>query len=361
MTAIRRLTARRLFELFVIALAIIAFWIVAGLFATSEFYRRSIAMGGATDELLPILMVQMVTALNWATLTPLLIAIAERLPLRRPLLLRNALILLALLPPIAYFRSVMGSIVLNLGEHHDVSMDMMRLSISIRTHRNVAITAMIFVVTNLVLAQREASARARRELAAQTLLARAELDGLRAQMQPHFLFLTLQTIAEIVHRDPAAADDMIVGLSDLLRRSLTLGNEPVPLSDELDFVDRTLALYQVCFRVCFNTRLAVHFDAGEDVLAARIPPLLVQQLVENAVVNGIAPAGGGAIDIRSWRDGDRLRLEVRDGGAGGRNDEEGLVPIRTRLEKLFGSAQSLTGSRDANGFVAALAMPLEAL
>jgi LytS/YehU family sensor histidine kinase len=358
MTDARPMTWRRLGELFVVALAFILIWIVAGLFATSEFYRRSIAMGGELQELFEILMYQMVTSFNWAWFTPFLIALAERLPLRRPVLLRNALILTALLPVIGLIRSIHGSVVMNLGEHHAVSIDFMRLSISIRLHRYIAITALIIVVTNLVMAQREAAERARRELAARALLARAELDGLRAQMQPHFLFLTLQTIAEVVHRDPTAADDMIVGLSDLLRRSLTLGTDPVPLSDELDFVDRTLALYQVCF----GGRLNVHCDAGEDVLDARVPPLLVQQLVENAVVNGIAPAGGGAIDIRGWRDGAQLRLEVRDGGASAaREDEEGLVLIRTRLEKLFGNAQSLTVRRETGGFVAALAMPLEAL
>jgi two-component system LytT family sensor kinase len=353
MSSTPRITSRRFAELFVVALVLIFIWLVAGLFTASEFYRRSIAMRGELEKFFEIVMVQMVTSLNWAFYTPFLIALAERLPLRKPVLLRNVLILSALLPAIGLIRSIHGSVVMNLGEHHHVSMDFMRLSVAIRLHRYIAIGALIIVVTNLVMAQREVAERGRRELAAKTLLARAELDGLRAQMQPHFLFLTLQTIADVVHRDPATADDMIVGLSDLLRRSLTLGNEPVPLFDELDFVDRTLALYAACF----DGRLAIRFDAGEDVLSARVPPLLVQQLVENAVVQGIAPAGGGAIEVRGWRDGDQLRLEVRDGGAASR-DEEGLVPIRVRLERLFEDAE-LTVRSDANGFVAAVAIPLD--
>jgi hypothetical protein len=348
-----RISRRRQAELFVVALAIVAIWLVAGLFTASEFYRRSIALGGNRDGFSEILAFQMMSSLNWALFTPFLIALAERLPLRKPVLLRNTLILTALLPPIALIRSIYGAAVQNFGEQHTVAMDFVRLSVNIRMHRYMTITALIIVVTNLVLAQREVAERGRRELAGKTLLARAELDGLRAQMQPHFLFLTLQTIADVVHRNPATADDMIVGLSDLLRRSLTLGNDPVPLFDELDFVDRTLALYATCF----DGRLAIRFDAGEDVLPARVPPLLVQQLVENAVVQGIAPAGGGAIDVRGWRDGDRLRLEVRDGGAASR-DEEGLVPIRVRLEKLFEDAE-LTVRSDANGFVAAVAIPLD--
>jgi hypothetical protein len=349
------ITPRRLLELTGIALAIIMIWLVIGLFTASEFYRRMIALQGQTEGILSVLVVQTVTALIWATLTPFLVAIAERLPLRKPVLLRNALLILAMLPAIAVFRAIVGSMALNLGEHHPVSLSMMRLSISIRTHRNIAIGAMIFVVTNLVMAQREAASRARRELAAQTLLAHAELDDLRAQMQPHFLFLTLQTIAEVVHVSPAAADDMIVGLADLLRGSLALGNEPVPLADELEFVDRSLALYQVCFR----GKLAVRFDADDDVLAARVPPLLVQQLVQNAVVNGIAPAGAGEIDIRGWRDEAQLRIAVSDSGAAlARDDAHGLAPVRTRLEKLFGNAQSLIVERRADRCVTTVAMPL---
>lgn len=346
------MTARRLRELFGIALAIVAIWIVAGLFTASEFYRRSIAISGDAERLVYIVMFQMASALNWATVTPIIIAIAERLPLRKPHLVRNSAIVLALLPIIGLARSILGSVALNLGEGEPVTLKMMRLSIGIRTHRYTAIAALIVVVTNLLLARREAAARARRELAAQTLLARAELDVLRAQMQPHFLFLTLQTIAETVQADPAAADEMIVGLARLLRRTLTLGSDPVPLADELDFVDRSLALY----RVCFGGRLTVRFDADEEILTAPIPPLLVQQLVENAVVNGIAPAGGGEIEIRGWRDENRLRLEVRDrGAAGARDDEQQLAPVRARLEKLFGSAQSLR----AGGGVAAVMIPLQ--
>jgi two-component system, LytTR family, sensor kinase len=360
MTTADSMARRPVRELFAIAMALIAIWLVAGLFTASEFYRRSIAQHGKTEEFIYIMGVQTVSGLIWATVTPVLIAIAERLPLRRPVLVRNALILIALLPVIAIARAVIGSVVLNLGEHHGIQLTMMHLSISIRTHRNIAMTALIFVVTNLVMAQRESAARARRELAAQALLAHAELDELRAHVQPHFLFLTLRTIAEVLHVNPAAADDMIVGLADLLRRGLALGNNPVPLAEELEFVDRNLALYQICF----GGRLQVRFDADEDVLTARVPPLLVQQLVENAVVSGIAPAGRGAIAIRGWRDGEQLRTSVSDSGSGllatsARDDARGLAPVRTRLEKLFGSAQSLTFGRENGHCVAAVSLPFD--
>jgi hypothetical protein len=351
------LTSRRFVELLGIAAGIIGVWIVVGLFAASEFYRRTLAGGGAQETLVNVLRFQMVTSLVWATFTPFVIAVAERLPLCKPHLVRNALASVVFLPYLAVFRAVFGGVVLNLSERDPVSMKMMWLSIGIRTHRNIAIGAMLVILTNLVIARREAATRAQRELAAQTLLARAQLDELRAQMQPHFLFLTLGTIAEVVHSDPAAADDMIVGLADLLRRSLALGTDPIPIFEELDFADRYLALY----RVCLGGRLAVRFDADEHVLAAFVPPLLIQQLVESAVVNGIEPRGGGELAIHAWCDGERLRLEVRDGGADvvARDDERSLAPVRARLEKLFGTRQSLTVNRDADGVVVALTMPLE--
>lgn len=356
------LTPRRLLELFGISLAFIAIWIVVGLYTASEVYRRSIALKGQTEGLREVVLFQIVSGLNWAFVTPLIIAIAERLPLRKPVLIRNTVLILVLLPVIGVSRALMGGAILDLVEDGRVSREMLQLSVDVRKHRYTAMAAMIVVVTNLVMARREAAARARREVDAQRLLARAQLDELRAQMQPHFLFKTLHTIGEVVHVDPAAADDMVVGLADLLRRSLALGNDPVSLSDELDFVDRNLALYQICF----GGRLSVHYDAYEDVLAARVPPLLVQQLVENAVVNGIAPTGGGEIEIRGWRDGDELRLEVRDrrlraqrAGTVSRDDEQGLATVRTRLEKLFGSAQSLTVRREAEGCVAAVSMPFD--
>jgi hypothetical protein len=214
------MTPRRLLHLAAISLALIAVWIVIGLFTASEFHRRSIAAGGATEELGNVLRVQMVTSLIWAAMTPIIIFIAERLPLRKPNLLRNSLLILALLPVIAIGRAAIGGVVLNLSERDPVSIHMIELSVSIRTHRNAAIAAMLVVITNLVLAQREAAAREKRELEAQALLARAQLDELRAQIQPEFLFASLQSIAGSIESDPAAADEMIVALADQLRLSL---------------------------------------------------------------------------------------------------------------------------------------------
>jgi hypothetical protein len=114
------ITRRRLLDLGGIAAALVAIWIVAGLFAASEFYRRSIAMGGRREEFGNVLRVQMVTSLIWATLTPMIIALAERLPLRKPHLVRNAATIILLLPVIAVGRAILGGVILNLSERDPV-------------------------------------------------------------------------------------------------------------------------------------------------------------------------------------------------------------------------------------------------
>ena len=228
------MTGKHFARLFGVAMGIIGIWLAAGLFTASEFYRRSLALSGSTERVHYILLFQMASSLMWATLTPLVVGIAERLPLRKPHLWRNAAIVAALLPVLAVFRAVAGGVVLNLSEGDRPSVQMADLSISIRTHRNIAILALIFIVTNLLLAQREAAQRRQRELDGQTLLARAKLDALRAQLQPAFVFGALQSIADTIESDAAAADRMIVTLADLLRRSLGTGGDDVIEVEEVE-------------------------------------------------------------------------------------------------------------------------------
>ena len=294
------MTIKHFARLFGIAMAIVGVWMVAGLFTASEFYRRTLALSGATEHIEYILRFQIVQSLNWAWFTPFVVFIAERLPLRKPHLARNALIVMALLPVLAILRAAAGGAILQLGEGGWPTRQMMELSISIRLHRNIAIEVMIVVFTNLLLAQRESAQRAQRDLDAQTLLARAELDGLRAQLQPNFVLTTLQAIADTIERDAAAADRMIVTLAELLRRSLSAGNEAVPLADELELVDRGAAL-------CAGR--SIRFDADDEALGARVPALFVQQLVDKAAGNAADVA------VRAWRDGAQLRFEVRGAGA----------------------------------------------
>ena len=171
-------------------------------------------------------------------------------------------------------------------------------------------------------------------------LARTHLQVLKMQLQPHFLFNTLNTVAELVHTDPDAADQMITRLGRLLRLSLdNAGHQVVPLRQEIDF----LRVYLQIEQVRFQDRLQIVWDVAPDTLDAAVPTLLWQPVLENAIRHGVTPlAGRGRILIASRREGDELVLEIRDNGAGlpaagVPREGVGLSNIRERVEQLYGS------------------------
>jgi hypothetical protein len=280
-------------------------WLLAGLFATSEFYRRSLVMGGgsAWDEVFDV---QMCTALIWAACTPLIVLMAQRLPLRPPHRLRNAIALAAFIPYLAVLRAAVGGAINKLGEHEPVTLFFVDLSIGIRTHRNIAILAAIFFVWNLADAQREAAKRERQHVRAQTLLARTELDELRTRLQPRFALHMLRHIAGVMREEPRAADALIVTLSGILRRSMSrAGDERIPLADELEHLDRCLELCRAGGRFDVSAR----YIASDDILACRVPALVLRPAIEDVVLE-LTAGNGGAVEVRCSRDGDQLCIEL---------------------------------------------------
>lgn len=170
-------------------------------------------------------------------------------------------------------------------------------------------------------------------------LATAQLNALRMQLHPHFLFNTLHSISELVHADPPRAERMIVRLSDFLRLTLdNIGVPEIPLRVEIDFLRRYLEIEQMRF----ESHLTVHWDIDEDLLDARVPNLILQPLIENALKHGISrnPAPG-AVAISCHRAGDHLLLSVSDTGPGvpipqSRTEGIGLSNTRSRLVRLYG-------------------------
>ncbi|MFY0531400.1 response regulator [Nannocystis pusilla] len=152
----------------------------------------------------------------------------------------------------------------------------------------------------------------RRAAALEAALVRAERDRLRMQLHPHFLFNTLHAVSALMTRDVAGARRMIAGLSELLRVSLD-DDDDVPLARELEI----LGLYLDIQRTRFADRLSITLDVDPEAHAARVPKLLLQPLVENAIRHGVEPrAGGGTVGLEARRLGDRLLLRLRDDGAG---------------------------------------------
>src|SRR6185436_6501987 len=142
----------------------------------------------------------------------------------------------------------------------------------------------------------------------------AELENLKAQLQPHFLFNTLQAISTLIHRDTAAADRMLTDLSDLLRVSLRhTAAQEVPLRDELGFLTRYLDI----MRVRFGDRLAIAVTVAPELLDAMVPSLVLQPLAENAIRHGMEDrSDAGRVEVRARREGETLVLEVADDGPG---------------------------------------------
>ncbi len=145
-------------------------------------------------------------------------------------------------------------------------------------------------------------------------LSQAALQNLRTQLHPHFLFNTLNAIAELVHRDPALADRTIVRLSELLRFSLASHKEQeVTLKEEIDFLEKYVEIHKTLMRDRLNVRLNI----DPETLDAAVPNMILQPLVENAIKHGISPRPeGGNIEVHARRLDGKLYVEITDDGLG---------------------------------------------
>ncbi|HZR20543.1 MAG TPA: histidine kinase [Verrucomicrobiae bacterium] len=202
--------------------------------------------------------------------------------------------------------------------------------------------------------------RERREAELEANLAQARLQALRMQLNPHFLFNTLNSIASLVHHDPTTAEQMIEALSELLRLALhTADTHQVPLREELHFLDQ----YLLIERARFGERLRVERQIDVAALGAAVPTLILQPLVENAVNHGIEnQLAPGLIRITAEHAGDMLRIEVSDNGRGLErdpiNEGVGLSNTRLRLKELYNSHAGLeVHSIAGQGFAVQIRIP----
>lgn len=357
----------RLWRLVVLAVIVTAVWILVGLFFATQHNMIAGTRGEQGEPGDPDYRIASTVAAMWiwAALTPVVFFVAERLPLRKPHLLRNLLVLLLFAVAIAALRSPIDPW-LSYGLGLAPPPAYPKADTLYVMHLHVLFALVLIGVAEFMRMQREAAERRRAEARAHAALAQVRLRRLRADLHPHFLFNALNAVAALVHTDPAAAERTLDTLSELLRKSIaTEDAAEVPLCDELEFIERYLDVQKTRFGDRLRTRVSV---AGPELLGCAIPPLLIQPLVENAIVHGFRRRpDGGSVEVRAQRDGRWLLVEVRDDGAG--TDPEtvlgragvGVTNARARLEYLYGSNQALTFRRDGTLFVAAVRLPLRAM
>ena len=201
----------------------------------------------------------------------------------------------------------------------------------------------------------------------ETQLAKAQLDTLRLQLSPHFLFNALNGAIALIATNARAAEKMLASISEFLRMILRSSAEPKVT------VERELALlhhYIEIQRVRFGDKLKVSFDVDDSLASALVPSLVLQPLVENSIRHGISPrASGGTVVVRMHAEGDMLRIDVEDNGVGptSRRTREkdrgtglGLSNTATRLNHLYGERYTFeTGVGNLGGFRVQLSLPLE--
>lgn len=208
-----------------------------------------------------------------------------------------------------------------------------------------------------------AKARQQREAELESRLVQARLQALRMQLNPHFLFNTLNSIASLIPEDPVGAEEMIGALSDLLRLTLHAPErQEIPLREELQFLERYLLIEQTRF----GERLRLEQQIDPAALDMLVPVLILQPLAENAIRHGVeTQIAPGLVRIIAERTADQLRLEVSDNGPGLQTRADGqlkegvgLSNTRARLKELYGDqgVLCLTAPR-AGGFIAEVRLP----
>src|SRR6267143_4144860 len=198
----------------------------------------------------------------------------------------------------------------------------------------------------------------------QQLLLKARMDALSAQINPHFLFNTLNTVSSLIRYDPDTARGVVIKLSNILRRLLRKHETFVPLSEELQFIDDYLDIEVARFG---RDNLEIVKQLGEETLEAFVPSMLLQPIVENCLKHGLAPKlGGGKIQLRTTTRDVRLHIEIEDNGVGISEEKMphvyvegiGLSNVRERLRVLYGTDFHLDiESRPGEGTVIRIEIP----
>jgi two-component system LytT family sensor kinase len=307
----------------------------------------------------------------WAAYTPLVIGLAKRFPLTGPRFVPHiaihtitSLIMAPLASVTEYFlsRGLLRS-VFRITDPGVLRLLLSPFALSVLSMSFTGMLTYWLVVGLYQSIHFYQAAMERQTIAAQleTQLSHAELENLKSQLHPHFLFNSLHTIGILMQEDVDAASHLLVCLGDLLRMALERRENEITLQSELEFVGKYLEIEQTRF----HDRLKVHMDVPPDLLAVYVPSLALQPLVENAIKHGISvDSGAGRLEIAAKRHNGRVWLCVRDDGPGPAPGSRlrfgvGLTNIQSRLKQLYGDESSLelTGG-NGRGCEAIITIPL---
>ncbi|MEP6731075.1 MAG: sensor histidine kinase [bacterium] len=323
------------------AAILIALWSVPGFMAGVETYVFQ-GIEGRHPQFWRVLLIQCTGWWAWALMTPVVFSMARRWPVRRPISVSTVGVHVSA----AIAAAVVHAFVYTAGGFALAQTPPPSPFISLVAHSLLGwFPLSILIYVGLVsgghwleLARREHE-REQRTLALEAQLAGAQLQALRMQLHPHFLFNTLNTIAMLVReQDVTASVRLISQLGDVLRQVLrSAETQEVALAEEIEFTRKYLEIEEVRFA----DRLRVEWNLDDDALSAVVPHLILQPLVENALRHGIARREeSGLLQIAARRAGDRLVLSVRDdgpglGAMGEASDGIGLANVRARLVALY--------------------------
>jgi two-component system, LytTR family, sensor kinase len=338
---------------------IAALWCAGGLFDASQTVLVMHAEG-KHHAWPPLFASELAIWLPWALATPFVISLARRYPINRSVTIRAAgihVLALIALSIVCEAWSALLQVLFNPWGNRQwpTFVDTFTTSLIFQALIFLIAYALILTATYLVVARERIARQAAETAQLNEELSKAQLTALRGQMEPHFIYNTLNSIAGLVrdqHGDQAVS--MIVGLSEFLRRaSQDSLRSQVTLAEEVEYLQRYLDIQ----KVRFGERLQIAVNIPEDLLSAQVPSLLLQPLAENAIKHGIARlASGGAVRILGARRNGSLLLSVCNDGPDFPPNWEatplgvGMGNLRTRLQILYGNDASLRlGRIDSDG------------
>jgi signal transduction histidine kinase len=341
------------------AVAIVAVWAAAGVFFATQ--NQALAPSD-TGDLATGVFSMLVSTFVSALLTPFLLYAVERAPVRRGEIVRPVLKLVVPVLLFAIAHALFDAWSPTIVDGASLSADEFFAIAAATFHPHFLMGASVVTVATLLHARRENVARRVREIRIESDLSRAQLQLLQAEMEPHFLFNTLNAAAALLTRDREQAATTVFTLAALLRSSHELGQQTsIPVSSEVAFLESYLTLQKVRFPDRLTTRIIVDPEAWD----VPVPSLILQPLVENAILHGVIDRPrGGTVTVSVQRDGDVLRLEVRDDGPGANAHELasarglGLANTRSRLQCLFKNDHQLQFLRRSGEFVVAMTIPI---